>query len=84
MRELMTTGQVARQLGVPRWRLLYWLDRQKVEEPALIVPGRRLFTWEEVERIRRSLGLGAGTVEHAESSEHRPTAGSPCSEERNR
>jgi len=50
-----TIGQVATQLGVPRWRLAYLIDRGDAPGPSLQVTGRRLFTDADVEQIRQSL-----------------------------
>jgi hypothetical protein len=50
-----TTGSVATQLGVPRWKLSYLIERGAVPGPSLNVPGRRLFSGDDVERIRRAL-----------------------------
>lgn len=54
--DLRTSGQVAKQLGVPRWKFLYWLDTGVLDEPAVRIPGRRLFTADEVKRIKEELG----------------------------
>jgi hypothetical protein len=47
----LTSGQVAARLGVPRWRLLYLIEKGVVPGPSVQVPGRRLFTPADVERI---------------------------------
>ena len=52
---LMGTGAVAEMLGIPRFRFIAWLDSGKLPEPELKLPGRRLFTAEDVERIREAL-----------------------------
>ncbi|MBA4192398.1 MAG: hypothetical protein C0467_30895 [Planctomycetaceae bacterium] len=49
---LYSTGMVADQLGVARWWLLYHLDRGDIPGPSHRVAGRRLFTDEDVRRIR--------------------------------
>jgi DNA-binding transcriptional MerR regulator len=48
-------GAVAARLGIPRWRLAYLIERGDVSGPTLQVPGRRLFSEEDIERIRRAL-----------------------------
>jgi hypothetical protein len=50
-----TIGHVANLLAIPRWRLAYLIDRGDVPAPSLQVPGRRLFSDEDVERIRRAI-----------------------------
>src|SRR5262249_10458768 len=50
-----TIGGVAAQLGVPRWRLAYLIERGSVPDSSLRVPGRRLFSPEDVRRIRAAL-----------------------------
>lgn len=54
-REYRTIGDVAAALAVPRWRLAYWIERGDVPGPSMQVPGRRLFTDADVERIRAAL-----------------------------
>ncbi len=49
---LYSTGMVADQLGVARWWLLYRLERGDLPGPSHRVAGRRLFTDEDVRRIR--------------------------------
>ena len=50
-----TIGEVATILGLPRWRLAYLVERNTVPGPSVQVPGRRLFTSDDVERIRDCL-----------------------------
>ena len=50
-----TTGEVARILGIPRWRLAYLLEKGDLEEPKMSVPGRRLFSEEDILRLRHRL-----------------------------
>jgi DNA-binding transcriptional MerR regulator len=53
--EYRTIGSVADQLELPRWRLAYLIDRGDVPGSSLQVPGRRLFSDEDVERIRQAI-----------------------------
>ena len=53
--EYQTIGAVAEELEMPRWRLAYLIERGDVPGPSLKIPGRRLFTEKDVERIRRAL-----------------------------
>ena len=48
-------GDVARLLDTPPHRIVYLLTARKVPEPALRVGGRRVFTAEDVERVRAAL-----------------------------
>jgi hypothetical protein len=50
-----SSGQVAAQVGLPLWRLLYFIDRQLLPGPSLQIPGRRLFTAQDVTKIRLAL-----------------------------
>jgi hypothetical protein len=40
---------------MPRWRLLYLIEKGKLPGPSLQVPGRRLFTEADVQQILRRL-----------------------------
>jgi DNA-binding transcriptional MerR regulator len=55
MNDYHTTGKVAAQLGIPRWWLAYLIERGDVPGPSLQVPGRRLFSDDDVGRIRKAL-----------------------------
>jgi len=50
-----TIGAVAQQVGIPRWRLAYLIERGNVPGPSLQVPGRRLFSEKDVDCIRKAL-----------------------------
>jgi hypothetical protein len=50
-----TLGPVAARVGMPRWQLAYLIERGDVPGPSLQVPGRRLFTEADVERIVQAL-----------------------------
>jgi excisionase family DNA binding protein len=52
---LLTSGEVAQQLGVARAHLLYLIESGKVPGPSLRVPGRRLFTSDDVHCIAQVL-----------------------------
>ena len=51
-KRMFTTGEVAGRLGVPRWRLQYLVERGVVPGPSQQVPGRRLFSEEDVTNLR--------------------------------
>ena len=48
----MTIGQVAQEVGVSRWRLAYLIERGEIPPPSAEVPGRRLFSPEDVQKIK--------------------------------
>jgi hypothetical protein len=53
----LTIGAVADELGMPRWRLAYPIERGTVPGPSIVVPGRRLFTPQDVEAIQEALSV---------------------------
>jgi hypothetical protein len=57
---MFTSGQAAARVGLPRWRLLYLVERGEVPGPSLQVPGRRLFSAADVENIARALQAREG------------------------
>lgn len=59
---LLTIGEAAALLDVPRWKLAYWVERGTVSGPSIVVPGRRLFSMNDVERIRDEIALHAPHV----------------------
>jgi len=61
---LLTSGAVARELKLPRWQLLYLIERGQLPGPTFQVPGRRLFTEQDVEQLHRSLAV-QGETRHA-------------------
>ena len=50
-----TIGAVADELGIPRSRLAYLIERRAVPDASLHVPGRHLFSPADVRRIRLAL-----------------------------
>jgi len=50
-----TSGEVADAIGLPRSQFLYRVERGDLPAPSHAVPGRRLFTAEDVEQIKRLL-----------------------------
>lgn len=51
LKGLSGSGAVATYFGVPRWQLLYLIEQSFVPGPSLQVPGRRLFTPDDVKQI---------------------------------
>jgi DNA-binding transcriptional MerR regulator len=51
----LTIGPVAKMLDTPRWKLAYLIERGTVPGPSTVVPGRRLFTVDDVRKIREAL-----------------------------
>lgn len=50
--EMYSSGQVARQLGMPRWRLQYLIERGDFPSPSQVVAGRRLFSSDDIVAMR--------------------------------
>jgi DNA-binding transcriptional MerR regulator len=64
-----TIGTVAIEVGVPRWKLADYVERGMVPGPSLQVPGRRLFTEDDISRIREALTLRAkAPIAHTHAS----------------
>ena len=55
-KNLFTSGEAASMVGEPRWRLLYMIEKEMLPGPSFQVPGRRLFTSADIEKIARALG----------------------------
>jgi hypothetical protein len=53
-----TIGPVAQQVELHGWLLAYLIVRGCVSGPSLQVPGRRLFSEEDINRIRAVLNEG--------------------------
>jgi DNA-binding transcriptional MerR regulator len=53
--KMLGTGEVARALGVPRWKLIYLIERDVVPDASFNVAGRRMFSEADVERIKQCL-----------------------------
>lgn len=52
---LLGSGGVAERLGIPRWLLLYRIERGELPGPSLTAAGRRLFTEGDVQKIAAAL-----------------------------
>jgi DNA-binding transcriptional MerR regulator len=50
---LLTSGQVADAIGLSRSRFLYLVEHGDLPAPSHAVPGRRLFTNDDLENIKR-------------------------------
>ena len=55
LRNLSSTGQVARRLGVRTYQLTYLLETEQLPEPRLRVAGKRAWTDDEIEEVARVL-----------------------------
>jgi DNA-binding transcriptional MerR regulator len=53
------TSEAARQLGLPRWKLQYLIDRGDLPKASQVVAGRWLFTEEDVLHLREVLASGS-------------------------
>lgn len=54
MSKLWGSGQVAEELGIRSWKFRYLVERGDLPGPSLVVSGRRLFTEEDVEAVKRA------------------------------
>jgi DNA-binding transcriptional MerR regulator len=70
--QLHGSGEVARIVNLPVWKLLYLIGRGLLPGPSYEVPGRRLYTDADVEAITKVL---AGRPE-LRSGGGQPTGGS--------
>jgi hypothetical protein len=52
---LHTSGAVAERLRIARWRFLYLLERGVLPAPTFKIPGRRVFTEGDIQRIEALL-----------------------------
>lgn len=52
---LFGSGEVAQRLGLPRWRLLYLIESGRLPGPNCRIPGRRLFSEEDVQNALAAL-----------------------------
>ena len=53
--QIYSTGAIAQQIQLPRWRLIYLIDSGTLPEPSIQIPGRRIFTGEDLWRIQEIL-----------------------------
>ena len=51
---LFSSGEVADAVGLSRWKFLYHVERGDLPGPTHTIAGRRLFTTEDVENIKRA------------------------------
>ena len=49
-----SSGEVADEVGLSRWKFLYHVERGDLPGPTHTVAGRRLFTAADVENIKRA------------------------------
>ena len=59
--QYVTIGEVAKRCGLPRWKLAYLIERGDLPEASLHVPGRRLFTESDVQKVLKALALRNGS-----------------------
>ncbi len=53
--KMHTSGAVATEVHLPRWKLVYLIERGVLPQPTFNVPGRRLFTEADITAIRKAL-----------------------------
>ena len=49
---LRSSGEVARLVGIPRWKLIHLIETGILPDASFVVPGRRLFTDQDVKQIK--------------------------------
>lgn len=52
---MFTSGAVAAVVGLPRWKLVYLIERNVLPRPSHQVPGRRLFVEADITAILQVL-----------------------------
>jgi hypothetical protein len=60
MERLLSTGELARELGVRRYQVEYLIETGVVEDTGFRLAGKRGWTQEQVDRIRTVLEKRAG------------------------
>ncbi len=55
MEKIFTSKDVCRQLKIPFYRLQYLFDSGKVRDVSRTTTGDRIYTEEDIQRIRRAL-----------------------------
>jgi hypothetical protein len=55
VKKLLGSGIVATRVGLPRWRLLYLIEKKALPGPTFEVPGRRLYSESDIQAIIRVL-----------------------------
>ena len=53
---LISSGEAARRLDLPRWKLQYLIEKGDLPGPTHLVAGRRLFNSEDWERLELAWG----------------------------
>ena len=61
--QFYTSGEIADVVGLPRSRFLYLIERGTLPAPSHAVPGRRLFTANDLAHIQRALASRNSTEE---------------------
>ena len=57
MERAYSTGEVAAEVGLPRWKFLYLIDKGAIPQPSFTIPGRRLFTKSDIAKIKAALSI---------------------------
>lgn len=50
-----SSGAVAKRVGLERWKFMYLVERGDLPGPSMKVPGRRLFTEADIQKIEAAL-----------------------------
>lgn len=57
MDQLFSTGQVARLIGVPSYRIEYAHTHNKLDEPVQRVMNKRLYSLDDLRRVAQHFGI---------------------------
>jgi hypothetical protein len=69
MNELLSTGQLARLIGVPLYKIAYAHLHQDLAEPACRILGKRMYDAEDVRRVAEHFGVTIATLLMADAVE---------------
>ena len=56
-KKFYSTGEIAKQIGVGRWRVINLVDRGQYPEP-MRIGGKRIFTLNDLNKIRKFFAKG--------------------------
>jgi hypothetical protein len=80
-RKMYTSGEVAAEVAMPRWQLQYQIETKQLPGPSCTVPGRRLFTADDIRNIKAALLKRAeslaATARRSRATSHAGTSTSP-------
>ena len=53
-KQFFASGEVADEVGLSRWKFLYHVERGDLPGPTHTIAGRRLFTNQDIDNIKRA------------------------------